>query len=367
MKGPLFRLFLTLSVSLAILASPATSAFSTGTTQVHFIDVGQGDSILIRAEAGKTALIDGGSEGTGALQYLQGQGVQGLDLVVATHPRENHIGGLIEVLKAVPVAEVAANGRPATTSACRRFMEAITAANAQFREVRRGDTLQVGSLSLDVLNPVSNTGRNLNNQSVVVRMVSGQTTFLFEGDAEREAEESIISSGTELSANVLKVGHHASRTASSAAYLAKVKPQVPVYSAGVGDRYGHPHQETITAPSSIGADIYGTDQYGTVVITSDGAGYSVATSKGNNPRAPPVFGPALPVEDEPSAPDEGAPPADNPGQAEEPPAPPEDVQQPPDVSPGESSETPAIIPLDSVCGMIKHGSLRTLLSRESTR
>jgi len=247
-------------------------------------------------------LIDGGSAGTGTLQYLRSKGVDHLDLMLATHPHEDHIGGLTEVLQSIPVAKVITNGQPTTTRTYERFLDAIAAAKSEYQEVRRGDTLTLGSLQIGVLNPTSSSGNNLNNQSVVLRLVHGNTTFLFEGDAEREAEASMVGSASPLDATILKVGHHGSRTASSAPFLSKVRPQVAVYSAGMGNSYGHPHPETIAALGSIGAQVYGTDTSGTVVVTSDGSSYSISTSKSAGPRAPPSSGSAPAAVSPPSAP-----------------------------------------------------------------
>jgi competence protein ComEC len=259
-----------------------------GQLEVHIIDVGQGDSIFIRGPEGQTMLIDGGSEGTGALQYLQGQSVDHLDLMLATHPHEDHIGGLPAILKAMPVARVVMNGQPTTTRIYERLLDAIATAKAEYQEVKRGDRIQLGSLTFDVLHPAVPTGPNLNNQSIVLRLIWGQVSFMLPGDAERETEGDILASGQPVAATILKLGHHGSRTATSSAWLKAISPTVAIYSAGVGNSYGHPHPETLAALSTAGVQVYGTDVSGTVVVTSDGAGYSVATAKGNGPRAPPA-------------------------------------------------------------------------------
>jgi len=264
------------------------AASSQGVLQVHVIDVGQGDSILIQGPDGRSTLIDGGSSGTGVLQYLQRIGVKHLDLVVATHPHEDHIGGLPEILNAIPTAKVATGGQPSTTRAYERFLDAISTAKAEYVDVKRGDTLQVGPLAFQVLNPPSKAvPQNLNNASVVLRLVWGSTAFMLQGDAEKEAEADILASGKPVSATILKIGHHGSRTSSSPAWLKAVGPLVAVYSAGAGNSYGHPHGETLAALAGAGVQVHGTDTEGTVVITSDGSGYSVATAKTNAPRAPP--------------------------------------------------------------------------------
>jgi len=271
-------------------ATPAAepTAAPSGSLQVHFIDVGQGDSILVVAPDGKTMLIDGGEADSGALQYLQKKGIKRLDVVVATHPHADHIGGLVQVLKAVPVARVVTNGQSHTTRTYEDFLDAIAAAKAEYVEVKRGDTVALGSLTFTVLNPTPGMGDDMNNNSVVLRLAFGKVSFLFEGDAQTDAETSMsVSSFSPVQATILKVAHHGSRTSSSPAFLALVKPKVAIYSAGLGNSYGHPHPETIAALLAVGATIYGTDVNGTVIVTTDGITYKVEAAKGQ-PRAPPA-------------------------------------------------------------------------------
>lgn len=278
--------------------TPTGTALPTGTVQVHFIDVGQGDAILIQAPDGKTMLIDGGEADSGALQYLQSKGITKLDVVVATHPHADHIGGLAEILNTIPTTRVVTSGQMHTTRTFERFLDAIAAARAEYVEVKRGDTIRLGDLVFSVLNPVSAAGDDLNNGSVVLRLVYGNVSFLLTGDAEKEAESAMsVSSFSPVQATILKVGHHGSRTSSSRAFLDLVKPEVAVYSAGKGNSYGHPHPETITALKAVGAKIYGTDVNGTITVNTDGKAYSVQTAKGGplaaTPQAPIVGPPAV--------------------------------------------------------------------------
>ena len=167
-------------------ASPtvtAAIASSTKPLMVHFINVGQGDSILIVSPDGQTTLIDGGSANTGVLAYLKEQGVKQIDLMVATHPHEDHIGGLVQVLEALPVARVITNGIPATTSVYEHFLDAILSSKAKYSEVKRGDTITLGELNFSVLNPGENLGDDLNESSILLRLVYDRTTILFMGDA----------------------------------------------------------------------------------------------------------------------------------------------------------------------------------------
>lgn len=253
----------------------------TPTLRIHFIDVGQGDSILIQTPEGRTMLIDGGEANSMALRYLQARGVSRLDVVVATHPHSDHIGGLMQILKAIPTARVVTNGQPTTTGTYEDFLDAVDAAGAEYLEVSIHDSITLGDLVFDVLSPFPALSGDMNENSVVLYLKYGQVGFLFTGDAGVETEGSLLrlSSRQVPEAQVLKVGHHGSRTASSEEFLAAVKPEVAIYSAGTGNTYGHPHPETLAALDAVGAIIYGTDIDGSIVVTTDGKTYKVAPAR----------------------------------------------------------------------------------------
>jgi competence protein ComEC len=259
--------------------------------RVDFIDVGQGDSILIRTPEGKVALIDGGDSGSGALAYLRAQGVTRVDLLVATHPHADHIGGLVDILENLPVTKVVTNGVSTTTLTYEHFLDAIAAAQATYVEAKRGDKLELGAFSFDVLSPAgSSSDADLNDGSLVLRLVDGGVAFLFTGDAEATAEAGMLAAGQNVQAQILKIGHHASRTASSPAFLAAVRPKIAVYCAETGNEYGHPHAETLAALAAVGATVYGTDRNGTVSVTTDGVTYQVTTTGDATPVVPPPGG-----------------------------------------------------------------------------
>ncbi|HEX9988192.1 MAG TPA: MBL fold metallo-hydrolase [Chloroflexia bacterium] len=250
--------------------------------QVHFINVGQGDAILILAPGGQVALIDGGYRGMGTVEYLQAHGVERIALMVATHPHADHIGGLVDVLHEIPVDEVVTNGYLYTTQVYEQFLDGIAASKARYREVHKGDTLKMGALTFQVLNPES--GRDygdINDTSIVLRMAYGSTSFLFTGDAEAQAERSMVASGQVLQATILKVGHHGSRTSTTSEFVRAVQPQVAIYSAGVDNPYGHPHTSPMENLAREGAVVYGTDLNSTVVVTANQTGYTVTTQKGS--------------------------------------------------------------------------------------
>jgi len=247
-----------------------------GELTVQFIDVGQGDSILV--DLGETeVLIDGGDKLPGVVAYLNDYVNGALEVIVATHPHADHIGGLISVLDAFEVDEVWLNGDTSTSETYSQFMSAVNSEGAQVYEARRGDTIQVGDLAFNVLHPLNLSGTT-NNNSVVLSLSYGQVDFLFTGDAEQEAEASMLAEGIVSDMEVLKVGHHGSRTASSIQFLQVAKPEYAIYMAGEGNSYGHPHQETICALTEVGAEIYGTDIHGTIIITTDGATYDLLPS-----------------------------------------------------------------------------------------
>jgi competence protein ComEC len=259
--------------------------------RIHFINVGQGDAILVQASGGETGLIDGGETDSGIAQYLQSLGITHLNMIVATHPNEDHIGGLVQVLNTIPVDKVVTNGVMNTTLTYEHFLDAIIASKAEYVEVKHGDTILLGNLNFDVLSPISNTDDDLNNGSLVLRLVYGKVSFLFTGDTQPAAEEIMLASGLDISATILKVAHHGSRSSSPLDFLTAVQPEVAIYSAGLGNDYGHPHPETLDALTSVGAIIYGTDINGTIIVTTDGNEYSIEATKQGRPYAPPIVQP----------------------------------------------------------------------------
>jgi competence protein ComEC len=196
--------------------------------RVHFIDVGQGDGILIQTPDGAAALIDSGYDNGLALAYLQQQSIQRLNAVIASHPHADHIGGLIEVMQAIPTDGIWTSGASHTTSYYERFLDTIDRQHIPYFEVGQGETIPLGDLGLNVLHAQRRAG-NLNDTSLVLRLQYGQTTFLFTGDAEAPAERQMLQTVPDrLPATVLKVGHHGSYTSSTPSFLSVVQPQYTV-------------------------------------------------------------------------------------------------------------------------------------------
>jgi len=250
-----------------------------GIITVHFIDVGQGDAILI--DHGETEiLIDGGDRSPGVVNYLESYINGPLEVIVATHPHADHIGGLIDVFAQFDILEVWTNGDTSTSGTYTDFTAAITAEGLDSRLARVQNTITAGALTLQIYHPADTKG-STNNNSVVLGLQYGDVNFLFMGDAEQEAE-AVMLNNPALSlpdTDILKVGHHGSRTASSAVFLEVIQPETAIYMAKTGNSYGHPHEEAIANLTAAGATIYGTDTRGTITVTSDGQTYSVSTER----------------------------------------------------------------------------------------
>jgi beta-lactamase superfamily II metal-dependent hydrolase len=243
---------------------------------IHFIDVGQGDAILIDYGTNEI-LIDGGRWGDCAVyvpSYIDGA----LEVMVATHPDADHIGGLDDILDIFDVDHIWLNGDTASTQTYTDFMTKVNAEGAQVHQAQRGDQISLGTLTFDVLHPTLPLGSDKNENSIVLKLSFGQVDFLFTGDAGSSAEASMLAVGLIDDIDILKVSHHGSKYCSTANFLAAAQPEIAIYSAGANNTYGHPAPETITRICDIGATIYGTDVHGTIVMTTNGTTYNVHPS-----------------------------------------------------------------------------------------
>jgi competence protein ComEC len=262
--------------------SRATTATNpSGDLEVHFIDVGQGDATLLKAPD-VTVLIDTGDwRGNEVVDYLRRAGVSALDLVIITHPHADHIGQFDKVLANIDVTEVWWSGATHTTQTFARALTALEASDAVYEEPRAGDRTAIGSLLVEIVNPPVNVGLDdLHDSNLALRVTYGDVRILFTGDAEAATEQRMVATSRSLlEAEIYQVGHHGSRTSSTREFLAAVRPSVVVYSAGAGNTYGHPHPEAVGRLKETGAEIYGTDMHGTVVVTNDGVTWRVATSR----------------------------------------------------------------------------------------
>jgi len=264
-----------------LLILAASAALASENLTAHFIDVGQGDSILLQFN-GKNILIDGGTQDMGPRveTYLRKYGVSSLDLLVATHPHEDHIGGLITILMYLPVKQVLDSGQPHSSPVYETFLTLIDQRNISYNVAQRGQKINLDKdLKIDVLSPPATLfSGDLNQNSIVLKVTYGKISFLLMSDAGTKAESSLISSGY-LKSDILKVGHHGSSSATSSSFLNKVKPAISIIEVGAGNDYGHPTRKTLNALRKIDSKIYRTDINGNIIITTDGTSYCITTQK----------------------------------------------------------------------------------------
>lgn len=255
---------------------------ASGTLEVYFFDVGQGDSELIRLPGGENILIDAGTSSTEdeLVGELRSLGAETLDLVVATHPHADHIGGMAAVIDAFDVRQVVmprvSESDTPTTKTYENLLQSIADKGLTITPAEPGDELlSSGGAVLTVLAPNGKDYGDLNNYSVVLRLTYGEDSFLFTGDAEEESEEEMLSLDWPLTATVLKFGHHGSETSTSPAFLDAVSPQYAVISCGVDNDYGHPDAVTLEKLEAAGAEVFRTDLQGTILASTDGSGVTM--------------------------------------------------------------------------------------------
>lgn len=243
----------------------------TGELKVSFIDVGQADSVLLQ-QGDKFMLIDAGNNGDvqTVKDYLTSQGVKELQYFIGTHKDEDHIGGADGVIDSFKVGKVYFPKQEATTQTYKDFVTAVKNKGLSLTVPKVGEQFKLGEAAVTVLAPNSSEYEDSNDYSIVLKVTFGSTTFLLTGDAEALSEKELVASGKDLSATLLKVGHHGSLTSTSQAFLDKVNPKFAVISAGAGNKYGHPAQETMDKLKAKGVKVFRTDEQKTIIATSNG-------------------------------------------------------------------------------------------------
>lgn len=251
----------------------APSPKITGNVQIAYLNVGQGDSTFIQLPTGETVLIDAGEEDDGqtVIQYIKNSGCVTIDYLIATHPHADHIGGMADVINAFTIKKIFMPQVSHTTKTYENLLTTIQAKGLTIQSAKAGKVLfDYGNLSAVFLSPCKADSADLNNSSAVLKLSYNDKSFLFMGDAEREAEEELLSGGFSLAADVLKVGHHGSDTSTTRAFAEAVRPSIAIISVGENS-YGHPAPAVLAALQAVGAEIWRTDEKGAAVVTFDGA------------------------------------------------------------------------------------------------
>lgn len=250
---------------------------------VHFIDVGQGDAILIQSSK-TNVLIDAGdryqSIATKMVDYLRSNDVERLDAVFSTHPHADHIGGMSAVINNFDVSKIYDSGKIHTSKTYENYLMLIDEKDIPFSTPRRGDKIEVNELTFEVLHPGDNIENySLNNASLVLYLDYEDIAFLFTGDLEASGEDEILNSNFNIESAIIKVAHHGSSTSTQEHFLEKVSPEVAIIKVGEDNRYSHPNSQVINLLQSKEIEIYRSDYHGDIIINTDGKDYSIYTEK----------------------------------------------------------------------------------------
>ena len=249
--------------------------------EVHFIDVGQADAALVFSDD-ETMLIDGGNPQDSSLiaAYLKKYNISHLNYIVCSHAHDDHVGGLPGALSVATVDAVYAPKTENDIKAYSSFKSKVAAQGLSITNPSPGDTFQFGSSTV-LLGPVHENVSDLNDTSIVIKITYGDTSFLFTGDAERDEEQSILAQNYDLSATVLKVGHHGSGDSTTYPFLREIMPEYGIISVGENN-YGHPTEETLSRLRDADVKVYRTDMQGDIIVSSNGKTVSVKTVRNQN-------------------------------------------------------------------------------------
>ncbi len=247
---------------------------------MHYIDVGQAESSLVLCD-GEAMLIDGGNAEDGNLiaAYLKKENVSTLDYLICTHAHEDHCGGLSGALSVVSVKNVLAPQTEADTEVYQNFKDKTAAQGLSIQRPSAGDSFMLGSSTVLIVGPINENSGDPNNTSIVIKLTYGGTSFLFTGDAERDEEQDILNAGYDISADVLKVGHHGSDSSTSYVWLREIMPNYAVISVGKDNTYGHPAEEVLSRLRDADVQVFRTDLQGDIVAVSDGTDITITTEK----------------------------------------------------------------------------------------
>lgn len=263
-----------IALSLLIsLINPNSGLSSSPYLKVHFLNVGQGDSIFIQSPNGRNVLIDAGEKeyGPGISNYLRNQGVQKLDLLIATHPHADHIGGMTQIVREFEIGLIYMPYISNNTAIFQDLLLAIQQKKEDILFAKAGAKINLDqALDIVFLAPGGDAYGNINDYSAVIKITFKQTSFLLCGDAGIASEEEILSLNTELHADVIKIAHHGSSTSTSIRFLERVRPELAIISVGRGNAFGLPSTELIRRLAAFNIGILRTDINGTIILTSDG-------------------------------------------------------------------------------------------------
>jgi competence protein ComEC len=277
----LFVIILAASLVLQFMPSRQPEPSTASNLQVTFLDIGQADSTLIQCN-GSSMLIDAGTNNTAdkLVNTFKSERIRKFEVVVGTHPHEDHIGGLDAVISNFDISKIYLPRVSTTTRTFIDMMQAIQSKGLSVTDPQPGASFNLGSAACTILAPILPVAEDdLNNYSIVIRLLYGSVSFLFAGDAQAESEKKMLAGNFTLKSDVLKVGHHGSNSSTTPDFLKAVSPRYAVIMVGAKNDYGHPHQETLDRLNKAGVTIYRTDLNGNIKFISDGSNLTVKSEK----------------------------------------------------------------------------------------
>lgn len=278
-------IFFVVAMLLAALLWKIVGGINDRQLHVYVLNIGQGDSILVRLPTGENILIDGGPDGTVLQELAEVLPLyeRKIDVVILTHPHADHMNGLIDVMQHYEVSSVIITGVFYKSSAYDEFVDEVARKGISVFFAHSDVDYRLGTVALDMVYPLKllqgDRYENVNNSSISFRMLTDDGTFYFSGDLEKEGEEELLKSGQDLRADVFKAGHHGSRTSSSEAILDPIEPEIAVISCGVNNTFKHPHPETLQHFTERGIEFFRTDLDGRVEVVPMDGEFVVKTAK----------------------------------------------------------------------------------------
>ncbi len=267
-------------IILFLIAFPTITAYSSDLS-IHFIDIGDGDSTLIILPSEEAILIDVGSplSGNRVTQYLRSLGIKRIEHLILTHPHYDHIGGIFSLLSGFEILNLYDNGLSNFDDIYRDYVTVVRRDLSRYSILQAGESLQFGDVRFDVINPILPPTGDPNADSIAIKITYGDIKVMLAGDITHLTERRLLNLGTDLKSHVLKVAHHGENDSTSEDFLNAVRPEVAVISVDKSDIYARPHPALLKRLADKGVRIYRTDKEGTVILETDGKGYSIKELK----------------------------------------------------------------------------------------